>query len=105
MGQTDAYLVLSDLTWMALEDADDAQAEDLLDRLSAMDVNTLQREWLQLLAKERLQPQPASAWQALRERSPSLMRHCPLLGTSDDVQARRVGAAMQLPNLITVLAW
>lgn len=105
LGHNDAYRIVLDLAWLCLEDGDALQAEELLDRAIAMEVETPELQWLELSLQDHVQPVAAEAWQTLRARSPSLIRACPALGTPDDVQARRQGSAAPLPNLLTVLAW
>lgn len=104
-GRYDAHRLLLDLAWLCLEDGHAAQAEDLLDQVVVMDTDAVERRWVELWLRDRLQPVDPAEWEALRADSPSLVRHCPWLGTPDDVQQRRSGPARRLPNLLSVLTW
>lgn len=105
-GEPDVYQVAIDFCWLLLDTGDAAEAELMLDRCIAMESDHIGIRWIQLALQERIGSavDPAE-WEALRQESPSLLRHCPALGTPEDVQSRRAGRARALPNLLTALAF
>lgn len=98
-------VMLLDLAWLCQEDGDLAQAEAWLDEFAELDGAHPLSAWVERALQDRLTERPPTDWEALRQQHPQLIRHCPWLGTPEDVQARRLGSARPLPNLLSVLAW
>lgn len=105
-GQPHVHLLAMDLAWLLIEDGDHGEALHWLGRCVATGSDVTSIGWIQLALGDRVDRRvDVGRWAGLRAACPSLVRHCPWLGTADDAQARCIGQARSLPNLLTALSW